>query len=105
RPAPLSSWPVVETVEWVRSALAGEGSARVVVSGVPGVGRRTFARECSARLGRPLLTADSTGLPEAEWPMVARRVARRALIEGASLAWAGPLVASPHHIPPAGVPD
>lgn len=105
RPVPLPSWPVAETVEWVRAALARGDSVRLVVSGVPGAGRRTFARECAAELGRPLLVADSTGVPEADWPAVARRMVRRALLEDGLLAWAGPLVVLPHLIPPAGVPD
>src|SRR5690606_25934274 len=105
RPKPLDSWPVAETVRWARAALAGQRALRIVVSGVPGSGRRTFARERSIQLGRPLLVADSTGVAEADWPLVARRVARRALLEGSALAWAGPLVSAPHPTPPVGVPD
>jgi len=104
-PAPLPSWPVAETVEWVRAATSRGAPVRVAVAGMPGVGRRTFLRECAAHLGRPILVADSTGVPEAEWPTVARRIARRALLRGASVAWAGPLATSPPHLPPAGGDD
>ena len=103
-PAPLGSWPVAETVEWAQEILATGHAVRIVVSGVPGSGRRTFARECSAQLGRTLLIADSEGVPEADWPQTARRIARHALLDGCALAWTGPLAAAPHPASPADVP-
>lgn len=83
RGSPLSSWPVEETVAWVRDALDRGMRVRIAVSGLPGSGRRTFAAECSAQVGRALFVGGASH----DAPHETRSVASLAALEGGAIAW------------------
>lgn len=88
---PLGHWPVVETASWFRRALDGGATVRtrLVVSGPPGAGRRTFAACVARALGFDLLAVHP---PVDAWQdgTVVRRARRQAFLDGVALAWCGP---------------
>ncbi len=90
---PLPSWPVQEIAAQVERHVADAQPARVrlVVSGMPGSGRRTLAATLAARLGLPLLAIDTSAATEHEWSTVYLRAQRRAWLDGCALAWVGDL--------------
>lgn len=102
---PLAGWPVAETAERIRAALAGGDPApvRVQVVAPAGWGRRTFAAAVAAELGLPLLAIHADRIAAHEWERVHLRAERQAYIEGAALAWVGERISSlpwPRAVPP-----
>lgn len=88
---PLGHWPVVETASWFRRALDGGPTVRtrLVVSGPPGAGRRTFAACVARALGFDLLAVHPPVEPWQDGSVV-RRARRQAFLDGVALAWCGP---------------
>ena len=88
---PLQGWPVAGAVAAVERAMANDRLAgiRVIVSGPPDTGRRTFAAAVAAELGLPLLAVDTDGVDDDAWHHLILRANRHALLNGCALAWHG----------------
>jgi MoxR-like ATPase len=88
---PLAPWPVVDTASWFRRALDGGPAVRtrLVVSGPPGAGRRTFAACVARALGFDLLAVHPPA-DVRESAAVVRRGRRQAFLDEVALAWCGP---------------
>ena len=88
---PLQSWPVKDTVDFVRQTIQAESPERVrlTISGARGSGRRTLAATISASVGLPLLVIDADQVDEQTWPRVFLRAQRQAYLEGRAVAWIG----------------
>lgn len=89
--APLSSWPVRESVEFINRTIHGESPDRLrfTISGAHGSGRRTLAATISASLGLPLLVIEADQIDDVAWPRVFVRAQRHAYLERRALAWIG----------------
>jgi hypothetical protein len=89
--APLASWPIAETADFCRNALAGESSGwlRLAIQGSQGSGRKTFAAVLSAELGLALLVIDADGIDDQEWRRAYLRAQRHAYLNRCAIAWQG----------------
>jgi adenylate kinase family enzyme len=89
--APLRRWPIQPAVELLKETLGDERRrpARVVVRGVRGSGRRTFAAAVAAELGLHLLTVDADAVDDRVWPGTFLRAQRQAYLDVTALAWSG----------------
>jgi hypothetical protein len=88
---PLPAWPVDEVADRVLSLLARGRPVRVVVAGLPGSGRMTFAAVVSERLGRRLLRVEADTVGPDLWPDLYLRSQRQAILDGHAVGWAGDL--------------
>ncbi|MFD7258438.1 ATP-binding protein [Streptomyces sp. NPDC059874] len=103
---PLSGWPVDETVSLLRRILEADPQAqlRVVVRGLPGSGRHTFAALVAAHAGLHALAVDLTvgaagsrlgpdqqpdPVAEPEAAEIVVRGTRQAFLDGAAPVWSG----------------
>lgn len=90
-PEPLDGWPADETADALARALNGPHPvpARLIVSGVAGIGRTSFAACVADRLGMSLLKIERPGgaLPGPE--EIAVRAHRQARLANAAPAWPG----------------
>ena len=88
---PLQSWPVKDTVDFVRQTIQSESPERLrfTIAGARGSGRRTLAATISASVGLPLLVIDADQVDEQTWPRVFLRAQRQAYLEGRAVAWVG----------------
>lgn len=86
---PLASWPIVETANAVRRALAQGRAVRVAVLGPPSCGRRTFAACITNALGSSAIAVDTKGASDDEWRRVHLRAQRQAILFGMALVWHG----------------
>jgi adenylate kinase family enzyme len=91
---PLVNWPVQSGRQFIERQLnAGSGKgARLIISGVPGSGRRTLAAVISADLGMPLLTMDSDAIEKEFWTEIYRHAQRQAFLDRNGLCWCGETV-------------
>jgi len=87
--SPLDSWPVAETAQAIERALQHQSAVRVVVSGSPASGRRTFAAAVATRFGIETLGVDTSAIDAEDWPDVFVRVQRLAVMGGTALVWSG----------------
>ena len=89
--APLYSWPVKESVDFVNQTIHAESPERLrfTIIGARGSGRRTLAATISAALGLPLLVIDADQVDEQTWPRLFLRAQRQAYLERRSVAWIG----------------
>lgn len=99
---PLPGWPVAELEARVRRALEN-GGVRLVLSGVPGSGRRTLASCVAGRIGLPALAVDCDQIADADWPELFMRVQRLAVLWRAAVVWHGSSIQRkwPRHVGPA----
>jgi hypothetical protein len=90
-PAPLSGWPVADTVAHVRRWLGAEDPApvRVRIAGARGSGRKSFAALVAGEVGLPLLAIDVAAYSDEAWPRAYLKAQRRAFLEGCVLAFCG----------------
>ena len=90
-PEPLAGWPLDETVNYLHRQIEREDGLplRLIVTGFPGSGRRSFAAALAGRLQLPLLVLDSGHIAEAEWERVYMRGQRQAFLTGCIPAWSG----------------
>jgi AAA+ superfamily predicted ATPase len=86
---PLAGWQVDRTAEKVRRANEDGHSVRLVVEGLPGSGRATFAADVAAALGLAAFALSpppgAAELSDEIWI----RAQRAALVAGAALVWQG----------------
>lgn len=106
RPIPvvpaLPDWPVEETVARLRELLASGFPARLVVAGIPGNGRKSFAAAVSACLHRrPLAVTDIPASPD--WATVWTLIQRDARVAGTMPVWCAPTPTWPQTVAPASV--
>lgn len=100
RPA-LGGWPVTEVLQAVRRSFEHEVPLRVILSGPPGVGRRTLAALVLEQLGSRALVVDASSVPEAEWPRFFMLCQRFAALQQVGLVWVDvpPQWSWPTHVP------
>lgn len=84
--APLAAWPVASAAEFLSRS---KGHTRVCVTGVPGVGRRTFAACVAASFELPLLAIDADGIADHEWVRAFVRAQRHGYLDGCAIGWFG----------------
>jgi AAA+ superfamily predicted ATPase len=96
--APLDSWPVAETVGAIRRLWEGARGTRirVLVEGIPGSGRKSFAQSVAGALGMPLIVVRSDAAGKEIWVLVQRQ----AYLDGCALAWVNPSFTAPLHVAP-----
>ena len=83
---PLPCWPVDETAARVERVLESGDRLRLLVTGTPGSGRRTFAAAVAAKLDLPLLSVDSDAVDDEAWPRVFLHAQRQAYLDRCALA-------------------
>jgi AAA+ superfamily predicted ATPase len=83
----LGPWPIQDVCARVRRVWANEAPMRVIVTGPPGSGRRTFAACVARLLGVRLVAIDASRVSDAEWPEACLRAHRQALLIGGAVAW------------------
>ena len=86
---PLDSWPTEETVRTVQRILERESIARILLSGPPSSGRRSFASTVADRFNIQILCVDTSEINDTDWPDVFMRVQRLAVMGGMALVWHG----------------
>ena len=89
--SPLRSWPVEESVGFIKQTIDGDTPERMrfVISGARGSGRRTLAATVSAAVGLPLLVINADRVDEAAWPGVFLHAQRQGYLERRAIAWVG----------------
>jgi adenylate kinase family enzyme len=87
--APIESWPVESTVRLIQRAVERGSAIRVILSGPPASGRRTFADAVAARFGIQTLSIDISEVTDSDWPDIAMRGQRLAVMGGTTLVWHG----------------
>ena len=94
---PLADWPVARVASQARALLEGDGLApvEVVLRGVEGAGRASFAGAVARALGLTVFAVDLTGLTGAEREEAVLRGHRQAFLARAAVAWRGLNGASP----------
>jgi MoxR-like ATPase len=89
---PLATWPLQRAIELFQGALRrdhGPTPLRLVLSGPPGSGRRTFAAAVAAGLGLRLLAIDGDAIDESDWATCFLRAQRQAFLDRCALVWQG----------------
>jgi hypothetical protein len=86
---PLESWPVEATARIIQRAVERGSAIRVVLAGPPASGRRTFAAAVAARFGIQTLSIDVNGVTDSDWPDIAMRGQRLAVMGATALVWHG----------------
>jgi hypothetical protein len=87
-PEPLPGWRIERAAKRVRRLLDARTRVRVVLTGPPGSGRRSFSSAVAERVGMTLLVVDS-GSDETQWPRLNLHAQRHAFLYGCALAWTG----------------
>jgi hypothetical protein len=98
---PFSAWPVLETARNASSAMERSGGARVIVSGLSGSGRASFAASIAGMLHRRALSVDLSKVGE-DYSDVLIRTRRLAHMADLAVVWRDPdrpIIAG--HPPPA----
>lgn len=88
---PLSNWQIKEAVDFFAHTVQNNSHqpVRFFVAGAEGTGRRTLSACIAQALRLPLLTINSDGIAEQEWPQTFMRAQRQACLDGFALAWTG----------------
>ncbi|MEO7651190.1 MAG: ATP-binding protein, partial [Bryobacteraceae bacterium] len=86
---PLDSWPLEDVDRHIRAEWERGLGARIVVTGLPSGGRRTFAAITAARFGLRALAVDTSTVADNEWNDVYTRAQRLAILGGTALVWHG----------------
>jgi len=86
---PLENWPVETTARLVERVLEREPALRILLTGPPASGRRTFAAAVAGRFGIQTLSVNTTEIMDADWPDAFMRAQRLAVMSGAALVWHG----------------
>jgi hypothetical protein len=100
---PLAGWPVGPTAAAARQLIDAGHPVRLIVEGLPGAGRTTFAASVAKALGLSTFAiSPEPGLAEPT-PEMWVRAQRAALVAGAALVWHGAWAAAPwpHIVRPA----
>ncbi len=84
---PLSGWPVEEVTRRVRSALARGEHAVMLIDGLEGSGRASFAATVARSLGQRCLVADPAAHDRTWSRTDTLRIHRFALVIGAAVVW------------------
>ncbi|MEM9088861.1 MAG: AAA family ATPase [Cyanobacteria bacterium P01_F01_bin.53] len=87
---PLASWPVADTAIAIEQLMQHHPAVRVIITGAPASGRRTFAAAVAARFGIELLSVDTGLIAEETWPDRFIKIQRLALMGGMGVVWFGP---------------
>jgi hypothetical protein len=80
---PLASWPIRQTAAAIVGHLDAGAPVRLVVAGIPGNGRRTFAAAVLRALGPTGLVIDGAAVADNSWPERCVLMARQNRITGA----------------------
>ena len=88
---PLENWPVDDVVDQIDRVWRStpNSSVRVVVYGLHGSGRRSFAAAVAARLDFRLLEINADAVDDLKWKDVLLCAARQAKLDNFALAWYG----------------
>jgi adenylate kinase family enzyme len=88
---PLPSWPTPALSQWIQETLSRTPSSpvRLVLSGLPGSGRRSFGAALAAELGLHVTVIDADRLREADWEACFVAAQRQAFLDRGALAWTG----------------
>jgi hypothetical protein len=80
---PLTSWPIRQTAAAIVGHIEAGAPVRLVVAGIPGSGRRSFAASVLRSLGPAGLLVDSTAIADSNWPERCLLLARQTRLTGA----------------------
>lgn len=80
---PLTGWPVRQTAAEIVGHIEAGAPVRLVVAGIPGSGRRSFAAAVLRHLGPAGLLIDSSALADSSWPDRCIYIARQTRLTGA----------------------
>lgn len=86
---PLEGWPVDAAVHSIQRVLDHGSSVRVLLTGAPWSGRRTFAATVAARFRIQTLSIDTSEVQDSDWPDIYMRSQRMAVLGGTALVWHG----------------
>lgn len=86
---PLQSWPLDVAIRRIRQELERDSGTRVLVTGPPSSGRRTFAAAVAAHFGIRALSVETSNIADADWGDVYMRAQRLAFLGGTALVWQG----------------
>jgi hypothetical protein len=86
---PLDCWPLTAVAKRIQQEIERGAAVRVLVTGSPASGRRTFAAAVAARFGMRALSIDTSQVSDADWPDIYIHAQRFAYLGGASLVWHG----------------
>jgi adenylate kinase family enzyme len=89
--APLSNWPLVETLAFINKIRDADKSIpiRIFIAGAEGSGRSSFAACLCGRLGMTVLSIDSDRIPENKWTQTFVHAHRHAHLNLRALVWKG----------------
>lgn len=80
---PMTNWPIRQTAAAIVGHLEAGAPVRLIVAGLPGSGRRSFAAAILRNLGPAGLLVDSTALADSSWPERCILIARQTRLTGA----------------------
>lgn len=88
---PLQSWPVEQTVNYIRELFAKDADAgiRILISGSSGSGRKNFAAGICWNLSLFALQVKADRISEQNWQQVYMRVQRQAYLNRMAPIWGG----------------
>lgn len=86
---PLPDWPVETAVRHIQRARERQIPLRVLVTGPPSSGRRSFAAAVATRFGVQLLSVDTTAIGDDDWYDTYIRAQRLAALGNTALVWYG----------------
>jgi len=88
---PLTGWPVQAGKNFIQRQFnaAPCRSARLIITGPAGSGRRTLAAVISAEFGMSLLTMDSDAIEPDMWRQTYQHAQRQAFLDRTALCWYG----------------
>ena len=100
---PLDNWPVEQAIQLIERTIERGTTIRLLVAGLSGSGRRTFAASVAARFGMQTLSVNTTDVAAVDWAAIYMRVQRLALLGNSVLVWHGNQLNRPWptHIVPA----
>ena len=89
--APLSHWPVDDTVLWIGRILnvQEDTPVRILVTGAEGSGRKTFSCAVCRKLALGLLTIHGERINDQEWPLIYLFAQRQAYLDQCAVLWTG----------------
>jgi len=87
----LESWPLSQTAAWINHSLSKDPSAnlRLLITGSPENGRRSFAASLCRLFQLPLLLLQTDGWSGLEWPALFLFAQRQALVLNHAIIWEG----------------
>jgi adenylate kinase family enzyme len=90
-PPPIQNWPVRSSISWIREMQekSPKKNLHIVIGGIPGSGRRTFAAIVANEVQSKLLVVNTDQITDDKWEATILQVLRQALLSGHMIAWNG----------------